>query len=217
MNKVAKLDTLEDRFTLIYNKNAWGSGESLSGPGSTLAMTMSVRESLPRLFQEFGINSMFDAPCGDFNWMKLVNLQGIDYLGGDIVEPLIAELNKTYSSQSVSLIHFDLTSAPFPKADLVINRDCLFHFSYYDILRTLKNFLLSGSKYILSTSHDNEGTFSNSNIQSGGFRYLDLFSAPFFFSFFQKIFTCQFLSQKRILPENYTCGIETKYKLPMQI
>ena len=182
MKRVAEIDSLQDRFTLIYKKNAWGSRESLSGPGSTLLITERIRESLPILFQEFSIKSLFDAPCGDFNWMKLVDLKDIDYLGGDIVEPLVAELNRNYSSQSISFIHFDLTSTISPTVDLFLNRDCLFHFSYHDILRTLNNFLLSGSKYFLTTSHDDdEGIFFNSDVQSGGFRHLDLFSEPFCF------------------------------------
>jgi hypothetical protein len=32
---------------------------------------------------------MLDAPCGDFNWMKEVDLSAVHYTGGDIVEPLV--------------------------------------------------------------------------------------------------------------------------------
>ena len=35
------------------------------------------------------IKRLFDAPCGDFNWMKEVHLLDVDYIGGDIVSSLV--------------------------------------------------------------------------------------------------------------------------------
>lgn len=178
---ISRVDSLRDRFTLIYRRNAWGSKESVSGSGSTLAMTTSIRSLLPIIFEKFKIKSILDVPCGDFNWMKLVNLNGISYLGGDIVEPLVADLNRNFSSKSISFMQFDITIDSFPKSDLVLNRDCLFHLSYCDIELTLSNFLKSGSKYFLSTSHKNGGKFINADIRSGDFRLIDLFDNPFCF------------------------------------
>lgn len=178
---ISRVDSLRDRFTLIYRRNAWGSKESVSGSGSTLAMTKSIRSLLPIVFEKFKIKSLLDVPCGDFNWMRLVDLNGISYLGGDIVEPLVADLNRNFSSNSISFRQFDITIDLFPKSDLVLNRDCLFHLSYGDIELTLSNFLKSGSKYFLSTSHENGGKFMNTDIRSGDFRLIDLFDSPFCF------------------------------------
>jgi hypothetical protein len=183
MNKrsLVRADSLQERFTVIYKRNAWGSRESVSGSGSTLAMTEPIRISLPVLFKKFDIHSIFDAPCGDFNWMRRVDLKGLSYVGADIVEPLVLDLQKKFSSSSVTFSFLDITKDPFTKSDLVLNRDCLFHLSYQDIFFTLGNFLRSGSKYFLSTSYDNNQVFSNSDIRSGGFRLIDLFSSPFSF------------------------------------
>jgi hypothetical protein len=181
VNSLTSLDSLKDRFTSIYELNTWGSTESVSGSGSTLAMTESIRASLPLMIKKFKVRTIFDAPCGDFSWMKLVDLKGIKYVGGDIVAPLINHLQINYSQKSVSFIQIDLTQESFPKSDLVINRDCLFHLSYVDILRTLQNFLESGSKYFLTTSHDNRINFSNRDIRSGDSRLIDLFASPFNF------------------------------------
>ena len=178
---IEKADSLMERFTLIYHRNAWGSQESYSGSGSTLAMTQSIRKTLPVLFNKFNITSIFDAPCGDFNWMQFVDLRGVSYIGGDIVQPLVKELNTKYSTQDVFFLQMDITHQVFPKSDLVLNRDCLFHLSYQDIFFTLGNFLRSGSTYFLSTSYNNNQVFSNSDIRSGGFRLIDLFSSPFSF------------------------------------
>jgi len=179
--KLAGANSLEERFTLIYNDNIWGSIESISGNGSTLSMTESIRLLLPSLLDKFDIGSIFDAPCGDFNWMSMIDLKAVKYVGGDIVSPLVIELERKFSSETISFIQFDITTMPFPKSDLVLNRDCLFHLSYLDILATLNNFIESESGYFLSTSYVNDGEFVNSDIRSGGFRLIDLFEPPFGF------------------------------------
>jgi len=178
---IGRAKSLEDRFTIIYNRNSWRSKESLSGSGSTISMTSSIRTLLPVLVHKFKVKSIFDAPCGDFNWMRMVDLSGISYVGADIVRPLIFELQERYTSTNISFVHLDITADEFPKSDLVLIRDCLFHLSYKDILSTLKNYLDSRSPYILTTSHDNKISFENSDICSGGFRVIDLFSSPFNF------------------------------------
>jgi len=178
---IAKIDSLEDRFTLIYRRNAWGSKESVSGNGSTLASTESIRRLLPVLIKRFDIKSIFDAPCGDFNWMRLVELQDVIYIGGDIVTPLVDYLSVTYSSESVNFMQIDITMQSYAEFDLVLNRDCLFHLSYMDIFKCLEFFLDSRSKYFLSTSHVNQDNFENVDIRSGDFRIIDLFSTPFKF------------------------------------
>ena len=61
-------------FDKIYEKNTWGSEESRSGPGSTEKQTRRIREALPTILNNFGIKSMLDLPCGDWNWMKDVDL-----------------------------------------------------------------------------------------------------------------------------------------------
>lgn len=179
---LAAVDSLEDRFTVIWKRNAWGSRESISGNGSTIANTESIRRFLPIVFEEFAIKSILDIPCGDFNWMRLVDgMTGISYLGGDIVAPLISKLNENYASETIRFVQLDITTDSLPKSDLVINRDCLFHLSYADINNALMRFCESGSKYLLSTSHDNLSNFKNTDIQSGGFRLIDLFESPFNF------------------------------------
>ena len=141
---------LEERFSEIYRRNAWGSSESASGSGSTLDMTSSIRSLLPELFSKYEIASIFDAPCGDFNWMREVDLNGISYIGGDIVEHLVDDLNSKFSSKTIVFVHTDITIDSFPKSDLVLNRDCLFHLSYEDISLTLNNFLNSGGEVLLN-------------------------------------------------------------------
>ena len=179
---VLSLDNIEDRFTQIYEKNHWGDKESISGVGSTVEYTKNIRSELPRIFHKFQISSVFDAPCGDFNWMKLVlNDSKIQYIGGDIVLPLINRNNSLYSRDGVEFIHIDLTKELFPKVDLMICRDCLFHLSYQDIFLVLNNFVNSEIKFLLTTTHI-EDDIKNNNIETGDFRLIDLLSGPFYFS-----------------------------------
>jgi hypothetical protein len=174
------LPSIEGRFTWIYRKNYWQSDESKSGTGSTLAYTANLREKLPALFREYSIKSIFDAPCGDFNWMcELIQTLDIEYTGADIVEPLIDSVNKRHGGQGKKFIHMDIVTSMLPKADLMICRDCLFHLSYADTRAVLKNFVASGTPYILTTTHKNDGTFTNHDIQTGFYRRINLFAPPY--------------------------------------
>jgi len=78
-------------FEDIMARNRWSGGESRSGPGSTLAYTVNLRHQLEVFLAAFEIGALFDAPCGDFNWMKEVNFPpGVAYLGGEIAGSLVA-------------------------------------------------------------------------------------------------------------------------------
>jgi len=61
-------------FTEIYQQRRWGDEESVSGPGSSVEESASVRAALPLLIKELGASSLLDVPCGDFFWMRMVDL-----------------------------------------------------------------------------------------------------------------------------------------------
>ncbi len=172
---------LEDRFSAIHQNNLWGNSESASGPGSSLRYTENLRRELPELFRKFAIKEIFDAPCGDFHWMRhLLPNVDVQYIGGDIVSSLI-EANQRFKNDKVSFVHIDLTKDILPRADLMICRDLLFHLSYVDTISVLENFTRSNIAYLLTTTHNNTGGFLNVDIQSGSFRRIDLFSRPYCF------------------------------------
>lgn len=182
--KIFKHDNPEDRFTAIFDNNFWRNDESFSGCGSTLEYTENLRAELPLLFKKHGVKSVFDAPCGDFNWMRLVVEEtGVDYTGGDIVAPLIEQNQEQYGRGGVKFIHSDITKGPLPKCDMMIVRDCLFHLSYSDVLSFLQVFAASEIPLLLTSSHLNKSeSFANEDIVTGNFRAIDLFSKPFGFS-----------------------------------
>jgi SAM-dependent methyltransferase len=165
-------------FSKIYKENYWVYGESVSGTGSDINQTNVIIVELEKLFQEFDIRSILDAPCGDFNWMDQVNLNRIEYVGIDIVEDLIS-LNKSNYKDKIG-VEFrtgNIITDDLPKVDLILCRDCLVHFSFADIQTTLSNFKRSGSKYLLTSSfidHKN-----NKDISTGFWRPINLSSPPF--------------------------------------
>jgi len=167
-------------FAKIYERNAWKDSESVSGAGSTLRYTENLRKHLPDLFRRLSIKSVFDAPCGDFNWMRKVVVDtDLVYFGADIVSALIAENAKRSQDSRVRFSVADITVDRFPKVDLWICRDCLFHLSNRDIYRALSNFVSADIPYVLTTTHLNDSGFENTDIPTGDFRLLDLFSPPY--------------------------------------
>ncbi len=111
------LQSVEDRFTWIYRSHYWGS-ESLSGPGSTIEYTKNLRQELPKLITTFNVKSIFDAPCGDFNWMKmLLPKLDVTYIGADIVKELIGSHQANYESKAIKFIELNIITDRFPKAD----------------------------------------------------------------------------------------------------
>lgn len=162
-------------FINIFEMNKWASKESVSGTGSEVGVTGLLRESLPTLLKEYGIKSMLDLPCGDFNWMKEVDLTGIDYIGADIVPKLI-ENTKT-NHPDVKFEVMDLITSDLPKVDLIMVRDCLVHLTNENVMKALNNVKKSGSKYLLTTSFIDKD--NPKDIQNGQWRAINLIKTPF--------------------------------------
>jgi len=174
--------TLEERFTEIYNGNFWESEESRSGPGSEMAYTESLRAWLIKNVPALGVNVLLDAPCGDFNWMKdVLRFINVDYIGLDIVPSLIENNSRRYSTNSIRFEVADICTDVLPSCDLIVVRDCLFHLSFKDVNKFLRNLSNLDYKYLLTTTHVLESDFQNSDIESGEFRLINLFSSPFGF------------------------------------
>jgi hypothetical protein len=167
------------RFNAAFEENIWGDQESVSGPGSTLSYTSEIRATLPAMLRALGCKSLLDAPCGDFNWMRAMDLDGIAYSGADIVPAMIEKLQAEHPQHSFQVL--DITTDPFPYADMIMVRDVLFHLSNEDVVKVLANFLASGSPW-LATSHSFQ-VASMHEVPSDPttFRPVNLTTAPFFF------------------------------------
>jgi hypothetical protein len=163
-------------FTDIYRKRSWG-GTSVSGMGSDYEQTKLVLSQLPQLLQTYSIRSLLDVPCGDFNWMKLVELGSRPYIGGDIVPDLVEQNNAKYASIIRRFCVLNLMTDSLPSVDLVLCRDCLIHLSFRDIKLALGNVAKSGIPYVLTTNYPL--ITRNTDILTGGFRAINLQLPPF--------------------------------------
>lgn len=168
----------KETFTTIYRENRWGNEESVSGSGSTLGNTKLVRTALEKALRRTGASSLLDAPCGDFNWMKEIRLPDtINYLGGEIVPELVDNLQREHGSFNKRFLQLDIVSDPLPTADLWLCRHVLMHLSNEEVQMVLANFARSDISYVLFDNYD--FVRSNRDIQTGGYRYVNLQRPPF--------------------------------------
>lgn len=167
-------------FQVAYAAQAWGSAESGSGVGSELAATENVSAYLPELFRRLQVSKFLDAPCGDWNWMRTVNLASVDYVGADVVSSVVGRNGQKYARPGVRFIHADLTKDPLPAVDLIMCRDCWVHLSFSDMAAMLKNFRRTGATWLL-ISHTPSHDKNESKATGIGWRHLNLNLPPFSF------------------------------------
>jgi len=167
----------EEVFTDIYHRNKWGDQESRSGKGSNLDVTTELRKNLPKMLESLSITSMLDIPCGDFIWMKEVDLPLVSYLGADIVAPLVDENQRRYGSNKRKFLHLNLLQDPLPEVDAIFCRECLVHFSFDDISKAINNIRGSGAIYLFTTQFPE--LKKNENIVTGKHRPLNFLLEPF--------------------------------------
>ena len=164
-----------DIFLDIYNTNFWRDQESRSGTGSSIQKTRKLAELLPFLLKKFEIKSILDLPCGDFNWMKTVDLAGIEYIGADLVPEIIQDNRIKYPE--FEFVELDIIEGKLPDVDLVFIRDCLVHFPNKIVTKTLFNICMSDCKYVLTTTFPDH--VNTNDIEMGKWRALNLEAEPF--------------------------------------
>jgi Methyltransferase domain len=163
-------------FSEIYYANAFGGTESISGPGSSLEQTEAIRQEIPKIIEELNVKSLLDAACGDFHWMKEMNLHIDKYIGVDIVPDLIESNREKYSSDGKEFVILDIVKSCLPSVDLILCRDCLIHLSFKDIFSTVENFCRSNSKYLFTTTFIKQ--LNNVDIKTGRVRPINLSLPP---------------------------------------
>ena len=141
------------RVQKAFEERDWSSGGKwpVSGQGSTLKNTERLRQALPGLFEKYKVKTFVDAPCGDWHWMRHVDLSGITYIGGDVSSKLIEANQAEYAGADRTFMHLDITSDPLPEGDLFLCRDCLFHLKTWLRWEFFRSFAKSKNKYLLTT------------------------------------------------------------------
>lgn len=147
----------ESHENFVHRMSSFGGGETRCGPGSTLAYTESPRRELPVMIDKYKVNLLIDAGCGDFNWIKHVDL-GCEYKGFDL--HLIPAT--------------DISKDQLPPCDMILCRDVMIHMPISMIKNTLTLFRKSAD-LLLATSYD---IFSNADTDEPN-RRLNLGADPF--------------------------------------
>lgn len=168
---------LDERFTLLHELGVYHHPESLSGAASTLRETANLRAALPGLLRAEGVERLLDVPCGDFHWMREVELGGVEYVGADIVPAIVERNAALYAGAGRRFLRLDATRDALPAADLILCRDLFIHLSLGDIAAVLDNFRASGARLLL-TNHFADRR-ENPDILSGDFRAVNLCAPPF--------------------------------------
>lgn len=166
-------------FAHMYTRNSWGGAESVSGGGSDLEQTRTIRREIANLAEELGIRTMLDAPCGDFNWMQHVSLQLDEYIGADVVPELIEDNAHRYGSATRRFVVLDICQDHLPAVDLILCRDCLVHLPLQSGTAALRHFVRSGSRYLLTTTYPGVVARNKPLLITGNWRPLDLTLPPF--------------------------------------
>ena len=172
--------TLAERFSAIYQNRVWLNDRpsgSLSGLGSELVNTDRIRRALQPLLTELNTQTLLDVGCGDFLWMKEMNLD-CQYIGIDVVEDVITANDRVYASETRIFQKLDATIDALPKADTVLCREVIFHLCFADIWRLLANIKRSQAVFLIATN--DPSLRYNADIVSGDFRLLNLHRAPFY-------------------------------------
>ena len=170
---------ISSAFDNIYIRQGWQSAESRSGIGSEVNRASGYRIRLENYLTKLGATRIFDAPCGDLNWIApLATNARWKYIGGDVSAALVHDVRMRYPELDVR--HFDICGDAFPAADVWHCRDCLFHLPLKEIRAALERFVESSIPYALLTTHRARLLHRNLDVPVGGFRYLDLQRPPIF-------------------------------------
>jgi SAM-dependent methyltransferase len=172
--------TRERVFAAAYRRAAWASDESGSGTGSELRATAEIRNRLPGMLLRLGIARFLDAPCGDWNWMRRIDLPVEEYTGVDIVGSVVEANIRRYGTERVRFLVRDITADPLPEADLVLCRDCLVHLSFADISATLENVRSTGARFLMTNTYP-EVRRNADQFTGAAWRRLNLQLPPFGF------------------------------------
>jgi 2-polyprenyl-3-methyl-5-hydroxy-6-metoxy-1,4-benzoquinol methylase len=169
------MKTARKVFEEIYATNYWGFG---SGHGSRPQVTRGYREFVARFIRENCISSVVDFGCGDWQFSRLIDWSGVDYLGLDVVPQLIERHQTRFGRAGIRFEMCPDRLTDVPSADLLLAKDVLQHWPTSAVQEFLGN-VVPRFKWALITNGVTPESHLNGDIEMGGFRPLDLRRVPF--------------------------------------
>ena len=151
----------DDQIALVQTQD----GGSPNGPGASLSLTGDLRAALPPLWARHHIRSVLDVACGDWNWMRFVDLSGLtDYVGWDIDGELISRCQQRaaaamteHPSRAARYPHTgfevrNVADSDFPTVDCILARHILIHFPNDYITAILDRMRAGNATYLLASN-----------------------------------------------------------------
>jgi SAM-dependent methyltransferase len=165
-----------EKFQKIYDDNIWSNG---SGPGSDIQNIQPYIDYLQAIIDSRQIKSIVDCGCGDWQSTRYLNLNGVDYLGIDIVPKVINDNIKSYSAPNIKFQFANFLDIELPKADLLICKDVLQHLpneAVLSFLTKIKEFRLA-----LITNDEGDNCLRNYLLENSPYYYapISLMNTPF--------------------------------------
>lgn len=116
-------DDVRRAFSDIYENDKWEGG---SGAGSFPEYTGPYVGTVQQFLHDYEIKSVVDLGCGDWQFSRLIDWSGVEYLGLDVVETVVEANRKKFANESIA---FEVATVgePLPPADLVVCKDVLQH------------------------------------------------------------------------------------------
>ncbi len=184
------MEKLKESFTKIYAENLWGEPNSIpnrnnkkfySGGGTD--PDNDKNNMYINLIQSYvdrpDVNTVVEIGCGDWEVSSRIDWSSVSYTGYDIVENLIEYNKNLYEKDNIKFICGDLIKDNNIKADLIIVKDVFQHLPPSFIKDFIKS-IPSNFKYNIIT---NDYSYSNNDIDFGGYSGNDFSRDPFFMSY----------------------------------
>lgn len=201
----------------VYEMRLWGgkefdfySGEGSHHPNLVMPYVDVVKTFLQSFREPL---SVCDLGCGDFNIGKQLLPFAKNYVGADIVTPLIARNQQLFKEDNLQFTCLDIAKDSLPKAECALIRQVLQHLSNQEIKSIVAK--LDQYKYVIVTEHLPFDDFEpNKDIISGqGIRIkkksgVNLKASPFYLKFNEEI-----VLLKVSLPDNSGVITTTLYKM----
>ena len=202
-------------FYYIYKNNFWKYKGSRSGQGSQgeyLDFTVNLIKEEKKIIDK----TVCDIGCGDFNFGSKIYKDCKKYIALDIVDFLIEENKKFFSSQSIEFKVLDVVNDKIPIADVYIIRQVFQHLRNKDISKIIKKIFKNKPERIIVFEDVPKGEFvANKEIRGEGFftrhEYnsgVDLTMKPFEINDFKK--TNEFESSDSEINSKLVCYEYTK-------
>ncbi|MGE3914219.1 MAG: class I SAM-dependent methyltransferase [Hyphomicrobiaceae bacterium] len=165
-----------DIFDQIYRSKYWTHG---SGPGSIAAFNKPLIAYLDRFLAANRVKRLVDFGCGDFQYMRHVNLAATEYIGLDVVPRILEENRKNFGREGITFEETPDDLTELPGGDLLLLKDVLIHLPNSYIAPLLQHARRTYRFVLAINNESDDASAYNRDIAVGEFRPVDISLAPF--------------------------------------